>query len=334
MTYNGRGFDWPLLEARYRMAGGPPRPAGHLDLLPFVRRVFRHRLEDARLRIRRDAACSGSGAIGDVDGWEIPAATSTSCAAARPSRSPTSSATTSQDVRSLAVGVLETGTRPIARRTARATLPASPGRPRGDLGSGSPGLPVRRGRRPGDSPVGRALDAARRHGSAPAGRRDDDRGGRHESRDFGGVGRSSAVRDYRSRRLRDALAERADRRRAGAPARRSALGRGGDAWTALRGRAIALVAAIELAKLREHRLGDPVGALAAASSGPTRAGRRREARAARCRGWRRTCGRIAGAGWSPGSPGAGRVPRRSRLDRDLGEHRASVRIRQAEPVVA
>ena len=51
VSYNGRGFDWPLIEARYRLAGrAAPVHAGHLDLLPFVRRVFRHRMEDARLR--------------------------------------------------------------------------------------------------------------------------------------------------------------------------------------------------------------------------------------------------------------------------------------------
>jgi RNase H-like protein len=72
VTYNGRGFDWPLLVARYRMAGrNPPLHAGHLDLLPLVRRVFRHRMTDARLAsveyellgLRRHA---------DVAGWEIP----------------------------------------------------------------------------------------------------------------------------------------------------------------------------------------------------------------------------------------------------------------------
>ena len=51
VTYNGRGFDWPLLVARYRLARrAAPAHAGHLDLLPFVRRVFRHRMADARLR--------------------------------------------------------------------------------------------------------------------------------------------------------------------------------------------------------------------------------------------------------------------------------------------
>ena len=51
VTYNGRGFDWPLLVTRYRMARrAAPIHGGHLDLLPVVRRLFRHRLEDARLR--------------------------------------------------------------------------------------------------------------------------------------------------------------------------------------------------------------------------------------------------------------------------------------------
>lgn len=72
VTYNGRGFDWPLLVTRYRMErrDAPPH-AGHLDLLPVVRRLFRHRLGDARLQtveremlgLRRDE---------DVAGWEIP----------------------------------------------------------------------------------------------------------------------------------------------------------------------------------------------------------------------------------------------------------------------
>jgi uncharacterized protein YprB with RNaseH-like and TPR domain len=72
VTYNGRGFDWPLLTTRYRMhRGGPPPHAGHLDLLPFVRRVFRHRLADARLRTV-ESALLGVARHEDVDGWEIP----------------------------------------------------------------------------------------------------------------------------------------------------------------------------------------------------------------------------------------------------------------------
>jgi hypothetical protein len=72
VTYNGRGFDWPLLEARFRMHGRPAPPhAGHLDLLPFVRRVFRHRMDDARLRTV-EGTLLGIVRHGDVGGWEIP----------------------------------------------------------------------------------------------------------------------------------------------------------------------------------------------------------------------------------------------------------------------
>lgn len=72
VTYNGRGFDWPLLVARYRMAGSnPPLHAGHLDLLPLVRRVFRHRMPDARL-VSVESELLGLRRHADVAGWEIP----------------------------------------------------------------------------------------------------------------------------------------------------------------------------------------------------------------------------------------------------------------------
>lgn len=72
VTYNGRGFDWPLLVARYRMVGrAAPIHVGHLDLLPMVRRVFRHRLTDARLRtVETELLHLDRGP--DIDGWEIP----------------------------------------------------------------------------------------------------------------------------------------------------------------------------------------------------------------------------------------------------------------------
>jgi uncharacterized protein YprB with RNaseH-like and TPR domain len=73
VTYNGRSFDWPLLETRFRMSRRqPPRFEGHLDLLLLVRRLFRHRLPDARLQtverhlLRRVRAP-------DIPSWEIPA---------------------------------------------------------------------------------------------------------------------------------------------------------------------------------------------------------------------------------------------------------------------
>ncbi len=72
VTYNGRGFDWPLLVARYRMARrAAPAHDGHLDLLPIVRRLFRHRMEDARLQTV-ERSLLGLERHGDVDGWEIP----------------------------------------------------------------------------------------------------------------------------------------------------------------------------------------------------------------------------------------------------------------------
>ncbi|MFL5727761.1 MAG: ribonuclease H-like domain-containing protein [Chloroflexota bacterium] len=72
VTYNGRGFDWPLLVTRYRMARrDPPAHAGHLDLLPFVRRVFRHRMTDARLRTV-ETELLGVERHEDVEGWQIP----------------------------------------------------------------------------------------------------------------------------------------------------------------------------------------------------------------------------------------------------------------------
>lgn len=72
VTYNGRGFDWPLMVARYRLARqAAPRHAGHLDLLPFVRRVIRHRLADARLSTV-ESSVLGVRRYADVAGWEIP----------------------------------------------------------------------------------------------------------------------------------------------------------------------------------------------------------------------------------------------------------------------
>lgn len=72
VTYNGRTFDWPLLVTRYRMdRRSAPALGGHLDLLSHVRRLFRHRLDDARLAtVERDVL--GVRREGDVPGWEIP----------------------------------------------------------------------------------------------------------------------------------------------------------------------------------------------------------------------------------------------------------------------
>lgn len=72
VTYNGRGFDWPLLVTRYRLARrAAPVHDGHLDLLPLVRRYFRHRMDDARLQTA-ERILLGVIRHDDVDGWQIP----------------------------------------------------------------------------------------------------------------------------------------------------------------------------------------------------------------------------------------------------------------------
>jgi hypothetical protein len=72
VTYNGRTFDWPLLVARYRLHGRPaPVLGAHLDLLTTVRRLFRHRLGRAGLRVVEEGLLSVH-RHDDVDGSEIP----------------------------------------------------------------------------------------------------------------------------------------------------------------------------------------------------------------------------------------------------------------------
>ena len=72
VTYNGRTFDWPLLETRYRMyRRRAPLHAGHLDLLPIARQVWKHRLPDARLA-SVEAAIAGVERHEDLPGAMIP----------------------------------------------------------------------------------------------------------------------------------------------------------------------------------------------------------------------------------------------------------------------
>ncbi len=72
VTYNGRSFDWPLIVARYRLHGRPPPPtAGHLDLLPIARQLWKHRLGSARLATVEAEVC-GVRRIGDLPGAMVP----------------------------------------------------------------------------------------------------------------------------------------------------------------------------------------------------------------------------------------------------------------------
>jgi uncharacterized protein YprB with RNaseH-like and TPR domain len=59
VTYNGRTFDWPLLVARFRLhRRAAPMFAGHLDLLPVARQLWKHRTGNARLATIEDAVCA------------------------------------------------------------------------------------------------------------------------------------------------------------------------------------------------------------------------------------------------------------------------------------
>ena len=276
VTYNGRGFDWPLLVTRYRMARrDPPSHAGHLDLLPFVRRVFRHRMVDARLRTV-ETELLGVVRHEDVEGWQIPGRyldflrmgiAEPLIEVVRHNR---------EDVRSLArlLGHIETGYADAAGRSvahpgdlaglARAfsrerrldeafdcleTAVAGPPRPSPTLpqvqapsahDDGDPWWSIRRRPDFGGRPVRPAPPVASRLDSPWTDER---------------------IRVERARLLRR-------------------LGRFHDASAAWEGLGagpgpLAAHAWIEIAKLREHRLGDPRGALAAARHAAELADRRR-----------------------------------------------------------
>jgi hypothetical protein len=72
VTYNGRSFDWPLLVARYRMHRRDPPPlAGHTDLLPIARALWKHRTGSARLAVIEQEIC-GVRRTNDLPGAFIP----------------------------------------------------------------------------------------------------------------------------------------------------------------------------------------------------------------------------------------------------------------------
>lgn len=74
VTYNGKTFDIPLLEARYKLArlASPFQRLTHLDLLHPARRLWKLRLESCRLT-HLETQVLGIAREGDVPGSEIPA---------------------------------------------------------------------------------------------------------------------------------------------------------------------------------------------------------------------------------------------------------------------
>ena len=293
VSYNGRGFDWPLLVTRYRMARRPaPVHDGHLDLLPIVRRLFRHRMEDARLQTV-ERSLLGVTRHDDVDGWEIPGRYLGFLRGGPAEPLAAVVRHNDEDVRSLArlVALLDTGyTSPQARQTA----------PIGDVAGLARAFV--RARRPeealacldevlgrADAPVPTAVEApppvaASAIPARPAAppRADAPWWSPRVRADFGGPprprdrGPSSWHRTAGFATTWDAQRIALDR--AHLLRRLGRYREAADAWSGVAagpGR-IAIVGWIELAKLREHRLGDPAGAFEAARRGVAAADRRRQ----------------------------------------------------------
>lgn len=286
VTYNGRGFDWPLLVTRYRMARRPaPVHDGHLDLLPIVRRLFRHRMADARLQTV-ERSLLGVERHDDVDGWEIPGRYLGFLRGGPAEPLAAVVRHNDEDVRSLArlVALLDGGyTTPAARRTA----------PIGDVAGLARAFARSQRHEEALGCLDEILERADgahlepRTSTIVAPTKPDPRvpvvpwWSPRARADFGGPprpaghGPSSWHRTAAFAATWDAQRVALDRahllRRLGRY-RASA-----EAWSGLAagpGRTT-VVAWIELAKLREHRLGDLVGALQAADHGLAAAERRR-----------------------------------------------------------
>ncbi len=74
VTFNGKGFDAPLLVTRYSLHDIPCPFSGyaHLDLLPLARRLWRDRLPSRALKYLEENVLAAPRTIDEVPGYEIP----------------------------------------------------------------------------------------------------------------------------------------------------------------------------------------------------------------------------------------------------------------------
>lgn len=74
VTFNGRGFDVPLLNSRHVLNGFPSpfSQMGHIDLLPVARKLWRARLPSRALKDLEVEILNLSRAAEEVPGWMVP----------------------------------------------------------------------------------------------------------------------------------------------------------------------------------------------------------------------------------------------------------------------
>lgn len=72
ISFNGKCFDWPLIETRHVYARMPFDPKLHLDLLFPSRRLFKRRLGACGLTDLERGVLGQPPRVGDVSGYEIP----------------------------------------------------------------------------------------------------------------------------------------------------------------------------------------------------------------------------------------------------------------------
>jgi uncharacterized protein len=74
VTFNGKAFDAPLLNTRYRLheIPSPLKEFAHLDLLPLARRLWRDRLPSRALKYLEENILDAPRSTEEVPGYEIP----------------------------------------------------------------------------------------------------------------------------------------------------------------------------------------------------------------------------------------------------------------------